>query len=137
MSVVKHILTVSVIATSLALPYRAWAAETPSYAAPSGEQTIHGTITAFHGKYGVNVRDEHGYVDSIALHQGTVINPTGLALQQGMPVTIVGHGDGDVFAANEIDVPVQYVTSPYPAYGPWWDADFGFRWRGFRGRFGW
>ncbi len=130
-------LTFILVVASLAVPCAARAADTPSYATSSDQQTIHGVITAFHGKYDVNLRDEHGYVDRVELHQGTIINPTGLPLQQGMSVTVVGRAEGDVFAANEIDAPVNYVVFPYhDAFGPWWGGGFGYRSRGFHGRFG-
>lgn len=91
----------------------------PSYARPaaSGEETIHGRISSFDGKYHVQVHDDRGFVDNVELHQGTIINPTGVALQPGMMVTIVGSNRGPVFAANEIDTPyVAYGGAPYPAY---------------------
>ncbi len=40
------------------------------------------------------------------LHQGTIINPTGLTLEPGMNVTIDGYADGSNFDAMEIDTPV-------------------------------
>jgi len=41
----------------------------------------------------------------VELHQGTVINPTGLGLQPGMRVAIYGFWNGDgSFEANQIDV---------------------------------
>jgi hypothetical protein len=84
----------------------------PSYARPAanGEETIHGRIQSFDGKYHVNVLDDRGFTDSVDLHQGTVINPTGLSLQPGMAVTIMGYNHGRTFAANEID-------TPYASYG--------------------
>lgn len=92
----------------------------PSYARPTanGEETIHGRIASIDGKYRVEVRDDRGYVDNIELHQGTVINPTGLQLEPGMQVTILGYNRGPVFAANEIDTPyLSYGPVPlYPAY---------------------
>ncbi len=91
----------------------------PTYArpyAPNGEETIHGRIDRFSGKYHIDVRDDRGFIDSVELHQGTVINPTGLALQPGMPVTIRGYNRGSTFAANEIDAPYPYgrVRTAYP-----------------------
>ncbi len=75
----------------------------PSYA--HQDETIHGTIVSFDGKYTAYVRDERGFVDRIRLHDGTVINPTGLTLESGQTVTILGHTDGHDFDANEIDTP--------------------------------
>jgi hypothetical protein len=88
------------------------AAPPPTYARPAvnGEETIHGRINSFDGKYHLNVRDDRGFMDSVDMHQGTVINPTGLALQTGMAVTIMGYNRGRTFAANEID-------TPYTSYG--------------------
>jgi Domain of unknown function (DUF5666) len=41
----------------------------------------------------------------VELHQGTVINPTGITLQPGMRVQVYGYWNRDgSFAANEIDV---------------------------------
>jgi len=94
----------------------------PSYARPvatNGEETIHGRINTFDGKYHLELRDDRGFIDSVQLHPGTVINPTGLSLQPGMAVTIVGYNHGRDFAANEIDTPYQsYGVAPviYP-YG--------------------
>ncbi len=94
---------------SLALPSLAGAQSYPSYAVAS-QQTIKGTITGFNGAYTVYVQDEKGYGDNIQLHDGTVINPTGLKLQEGMRVTIYGYPNGPVFQAYRID-------APYPNYG--------------------
>ena len=94
------------------LPSVAAAQPVPSYAtqgapgyASQGDQQIHGTIASLDGKYRVYVRDDRGYVDSVDLHDGTIINPTGIPLQAGMPVTIYGRPNGKVFDANQIDAP--------------------------------
>jgi hypothetical protein len=95
----------------------------PSYARPgaaNGEETIRGRINQFDGKYRMEVRDDRGFVDNVELHQGTVINPTGLSLQPGMAVTIMGYNRGHAFAANQIDTPYQSYgpgrVYPYPPY---------------------
>jgi hypothetical protein len=93
----------------------------PTYARPTanGEETIHGRIDRFDGKYALQVHDDRGFIDNVEMHQGTVINPTGLQLQPGMAVTILGNNRGSSFAANEIDTPYQsYGIAPvvYP-YG--------------------
>jgi hypothetical protein len=79
----------------------------PTYARPAanGEETIHGRVDRLSGKYGLQVHDDRGFIDNVELHQGTIINPTGLSLQPGMAVTIEGFNRGRVFAANEIDTP--------------------------------
>jgi hypothetical protein len=92
-------------------------APAPTYARPilpssnNNEEAIHGRISSFDGKYHIEVRDDRGFIDNVELHQGTVINPTGLSLQPGMLVTIMGYNRGHVFAAQEID-------TPYQTYGP-------------------
>ncbi len=48
------------------------------------------TSTAVH----LQVRDEQGYVDNVQLHQGTIINPTGITLEPGMVVSILGYNSG-------------------------------------------
>ncbi len=92
------------------------ASAAPGYA--SRDEEIHGRISEFLGKYHITVRDDQGYVDDVSMHQGTVINPIGLTLSQGMRVTIYGHGDGDTFEADEIDTPYHHAgyAYPYPTY---------------------
>jgi hypothetical protein len=98
--------------------------DVPSYATKTGP-SIHGTVTGFGGKYTMYVRDDRGYIDNVTLHQGTVINPTGIQLQPGFRVTIYGEANDNTFAANEIDTPYRFVpvaVTPY-AWGPgpgWW-----------------
>jgi hypothetical protein len=95
----------------------------PSYARPSNEQTVKGRIASIDGKYDVTVRDDRGYLDRIRLHDGTIINPTGLTLAPGMSVTILGYNSGNRFDANEIDTPyVAYepLYYPVPYWGPYW-----------------
>ncbi|HTX02670.1 MAG TPA: hypothetical protein VMD07_03230 [Candidatus Acidoferrales bacterium] len=94
----------------------------PSYAKPSyasTEQTIHGRVTVVNGTY-MEIADSNGYIDRVQLHQGTIINPTGIRLAPGMTVTIMGHNNGHLFLANEIDTPYQYdgpyAYYPYPYY---------------------
>ena len=93
-----------------------------------GEQ-IQGTIQSINGTWNITVLDANGYLDNVGLHQGTIINPTGLTLAPGMSVTILGYTDGNVFEANEIDTPYQYA-GPLPTpvyYGPgWWYPGFAY-----------
>jgi hypothetical protein len=102
-------------------------ADVPSYA--TAEQTIRGRIASINGAYNITVNDDSGYQDSIQLHHGTIINPTGLTLEGGMSVTIIGYNAGSVFEANEIDTPYNY-DGPRPApvyYGPgWWYPGFAY-----------
>lgn len=116
--IVAALLSIAVISAPLTAfaqqaPAQPQAQSAPSYARPgaaNGEETIHGRINQFDGKYHLEVRDDRGFVDNVEMHQGTVINPTGLSLQPGMEVTIMGYNRGHAFAANEID-------TPYMSYG--------------------
>ncbi len=108
---------------SLGLPAVAQAQDLPSYARPapiSTDQNIHGRIVGYDGGYNLTVRDERGYVDTVRLHQGTIINPTGLRLEGGMIVSVLGYNAGGFFAANQIDTPYRfYGAVPYYAGHPW------------------
>jgi hypothetical protein len=118
----------------------------PSYA--SGEESIRGRIATVDGKYHLQLRDERGFIDNVTLHDGTIINPTGLRLSPGQSVTILGHNTGKSFTANEIDTPYASYGYPgyvygYPPYGyypypyrPYPAFGIGFRDRGFGFR-GW
>ena len=95
-----------------------------SYSAPSQDQQIHGRILSFDGAYSLQVRDDAGYTDNVEMHQGTIINPTGLTLAPGMVVSINGYGNGPVFDANEIDTPytmnagvAYYNSQPWTYFG--------------------
>ena len=107
---------------ALALPIAAAAqtddAAIPSYAsppAPSNEDVVRGQILAIDGAYNLRVRDDRGFIDAIELHQGTIINPTGLRLAPGMSVTIRGINRGNALDANQIDTPYQ-TYGAIPAY---------------------
>jgi len=101
----------------------------PSYATPVSGESISGHITAITGKYTLQVRDTRGFIDNVVLHQGTIINPTGLQLAAGMQVTITGTNAGAAFAANQIDAP--YTVALVPGYrAGLYDAGFGFGYGG-------
>jgi len=107
-------------AAMLVTPGIAQAQGVPSYARGGGDESIHGRIRSFDGGYNLTVRDDRGFVDNVTLHQGTIINPTGLTLQPGMVVSISGYNSGSSFAANEIDTPYTYAYGvPYFAGRPW------------------
>jgi hypothetical protein len=138
--------TLGMLAPQAALAQQPEQQPLPSYAKPgyaTTEETIHGRVTVVNGTY-MEIRDTNGYIDRIQLHQGTIINPTGIRLAPGMSVTILGHTNGNMFLANEIDTPYQYSSGynygpgPYPYYGyypyPWYGPapvyfGFGFHWR--------
>ena len=121
---------------ALILPLAALAQDDPTYAQQPGapqyaqagvpsyatqDQQIHGRIASFDGGYNLQVRDDKGYLDNVQLHQGTVINPTGLTLAPGMVVSVNGYSQGSYFAANEIDTPYQlYGAVPYYSGHPWY-----------------
>lgn len=90
----------------------------PSYALRHVE-TIKGTISNFDGQWTMYVRDDRGYIDRVSLHQGTIINPTGIRLSPGFRVTIAGHTAGSTFVADEIDTPYQTYGYAYPYYYPY------------------
>ncbi|HTU68905.1 MAG TPA: hypothetical protein VMF11_01175 [Candidatus Baltobacteraceae bacterium] len=123
------------------IPAIALAQPMPSYAVAKVE-TIKGTISSFNGATTMYVRDVHGYIDDVTLHQGTIINPTGIRLQPGYPVTITGRPDGRTFIADEIDTPFRsYYGYAYPYYGPLYAyppyslrLGFGWGWGGGWGR---
>jgi hypothetical protein len=92
-------------ALTLAAPLGARAQDIPSYAQQAPDEQIRGYVESFDGGYNLAVRDERGFIDNVQLHDGTIINPTGITLEQGMVVSIVGENDGDFLSANEIDTP--------------------------------
>jgi hypothetical protein len=101
----------------------------PSYAmpvTPNSDDVINGRIVSIDGKYEITVRDDRGFLDNVHLHQGTIINPTGLTLEPGIRVTIFGYNAGTWFEANEIDTPYHYLPRPIAVhYGPgWWYPGF-------------
>ena len=129
----KKAVNVVAVTAMLAFPLAAAAQGLPSYAHHDNEK-ITGTVTSFDGRYSLQVRDDRGFIDNVQLHQGTIINPTGLTLAPGMQVTIYGQPQGRHFAAVEIDTPYHYVSAvpvypypyPYPYPYSYWHA----RWRG-------
>jgi hypothetical protein len=101
----KRLIASAAIVAALVLPVGAYA-DTVGYATPSDHQVVRGVITSINGKYGLTVQDGEGFLDSVTMHQGTIINPTGLQLEPGMRVAIAGHADGTTFDANRIDGPL-------------------------------
>jgi hypothetical protein len=108
---------------------------TPSYAVGKVD-VIRGTISGFNGATTMYVRDTHGYIDNVTLHKGTIINPTGIRLEAGYPVTISGHPHGSTFVADQIDTPFRraYVYAPavYPYPYPYPIVGWGWGWRPWR-----
>ena len=110
----KHFLA-ALAALTLAAPIAAQAQVAPSYdyvdqpSYATSEEDVHGRIVSFDGAYSLQVRDERGFIDNIQLQDGTVINPTGLTLERGMIVNVLGYDQGDYLAAAEIDTPYSFV----------------------------
>jgi hypothetical protein len=130
-SLTPRLLGVAVAAAALISPAIASAQDVPSYATAGADQQIHGTISSINDTWNITVADANGYSDSVELHQGTIINPTGLTLEAGMNVTIDGYADGSNFDATEIDTPYQY-DGPAPVavyYGPGaWYPGYAYGW---------
>jgi hypothetical protein len=126
------LLAVPLAAVAQDAPVAAGPQDVPSYARPaevSTDETIHGRIRSVDGAFSLSVDDDRGFVDTVQLHQGTIINPTGLSLGAGMSVTIQGYNAGSVFEANEIDTPYSYEgPAPTPVYyGPgYWCPGFAY-----------
>jgi hypothetical protein len=139
---IKYFLA-ALAAFTLAAPAVAQAQDVPSYAsggqtAADGEENLHGRIATFDGAYTLTVRDERGFIDNVQLHQGTIINPTGLTLEPGMVVSILGYNAGPYLEANEIDTPYTFYGGVPYYQGQIWSywgpsVSLGF----FFGNYGW
>jgi hypothetical protein len=113
----QRLLGAAILSAALITPAIASAQD---YAPAGQDQQIQGTVGSINGTWNITVADANGYADSVDLHQGTIINPTGLTLEPGMNVTVDGYADGPNFDAMEIDTPYQY-SGPAPVavyYGP-------------------
>jgi Domain of unknown function (DUF5666) len=106
----KRYISSALILAAFALPAAA-RADSYNYATHSGNQTLHGVITSIDGKYGLTVRDDRDGSDSITLHRGTVIDPTGLQLHPGMQVSIAGHRAAGTFDADKIEAPAEDLAA--------------------------
>jgi len=113
----KRLITIAgAAALAIAVGPLAANAQAPSYAL-NPATTITGTVASVNGKYAISVRDDRGFIDNVSLHDGTIINPTGLTLAPGEQVTIEGSPAGGTFVADEINTPYSsYAAYPYPGY---------------------
>jgi hypothetical protein len=76
----------------------------PSFGQPLGNQRLDGIVVRFaEGTYDLELRDDRGILDTVRLHDHTIIFPIGTTLAPGMRVRIVGFNAGNAFTANEID----------------------------------
>jgi hypothetical protein len=127
----KRLLGAAILSAALITPAIASAQDY----ANAPDQQIQGTVASINGTWNITVNDANGYADSVDLHQGTIINPTGLTLEPGMSVTVDGYADGSNFDAMEIDTPYQYngpapvavyygPGSWYPGYAAGWGPSF-------------
>jgi hypothetical protein len=109
---------VAALTLGLASGVGASAQDVPTYARPDAPQeTIAGRIIAIDGPFHISLRDVRGFVDSVDLRGSTVITPTGLVLEPGMDITIVGSNGGASFIADEIDTQYSYEgDAPAPVY---------------------
>jgi hypothetical protein len=100
-----HLLThVAAVAPLIVLPTAAFAQPYPYSHSDNDDRARQGQIGGvIAASWPYNLNLERGtHVD---LHNGTVINPTGLTLRRGMRVRIFGYWRRDgSFEANEIDV---------------------------------
>jgi hypothetical protein len=101
----KRLVSSTLIVAALALPVAALA-DTEGYATSVGGQTLSGVINSVDGKFGLTVRDNRGSLDRVTLHRGTIINPTGLQLEPGTTVSIIGHANGGTYDADTINAPL-------------------------------
>jgi hypothetical protein len=116
---IKTLTAALIVASAVgATASQAMAQTAPTYA--TQDQQIHGRVISFDGAYTLKVRDDQGYVDTVELHQGTIINPTGITLSPGMVVSVDGYNAGSFFAANEVDTPYTFYSGvPYFQGRPW------------------
>jgi hypothetical protein len=117
-----------VASAALAVTF-AVAAPLAASAQQAEDQQLQGTVQSINSTFNITVLDSNGNLDNVELHQGTVINPTGLTLAPGMNVTVDGYADGSQFDANVIQTPYQYSgPAPIPVYyGPgWWYPGFAY-----------
>jgi hypothetical protein len=96
------------------LPSYAQPVTAPPPPAPVDQETIHGNIASIDNNGGLQLNDDRGFVDSIQIQPDTIINPGGTQLKSGMVVTIGGAAQGNVFAANHIDVAMPGAGAPAP-----------------------
>jgi hypothetical protein len=100
----KRLVSSALMVAALVLPVAALA-DTRG-ATSVGAQTLSGVIDSIDGQYSVTVRDNRGSLDRVTLQKGTIINPTGLELEPGTMVTIIGHTDGGTYDADTINAPL-------------------------------
>jgi hypothetical protein len=101
------------LTAALAIAVTALPVVAPAQSADQTE-TISGRVASIDDSGNMDVNDDRGYIDSVQLRQGTVINPPGTRLMPGMVIRILGVNRGNVFAANKVDIAQQSL----PQYAP-------------------
>jgi hypothetical protein len=71
------------------------------YAPNARQNVVTGVVTYFY-RFDMTIQAPNGAVIPVQLHQGTIINPLGVSLQPGMPVTVRGYWANGQFFANRI-----------------------------------
>lgn len=109
---------------SVAQTVPSFAQTAPSFGQALGNETLDGVVVRFvPGSYELGLRDDHGYLDNVRLHDKTIVFPIGLRLRPGMRVRILGFNGGNAFTANEIDRAIPPRLAPVlrePSwYGEW------------------
>jgi hypothetical protein len=113
----KRLVSSALVVAAVVLPLAALA-DSQGNATSVGTQTLSGVIDSVDGKFDLTVRDNRGSLDRVTLHRGTIINPTGLQLEPGTTVTIIGHANGGAYDADTIDAPLVAANrSTPPAQG--------------------
>jgi hypothetical protein len=65
------------------------------------QNVVNGIVTYFY-QFNMTIQAPSGAIIPVQLHQGTIINPLGLSLAPGMPVTVRGYWANGAFFANRI-----------------------------------
>jgi hypothetical protein len=100
-------------------------AQAPSFGQALGNETLDGVVVRFVPRtpYELGLRDDQGYLDTVRLHDKTLMFPIGFRLRLGMRVRILGFNGGNAFTANEIDRALPPRLAPVlrePSwYGEW------------------
>jgi hypothetical protein len=99
MTVQSRLLTCSVAAGLTAVPL-AVPAQTPRY--ETHGETIRGTSVSVQDLNHISVADDRGFTDDVTLRPGAAVFSSGVRLQPGERVTIVGSNGGRTFLASRI-----------------------------------
>jgi hypothetical protein len=95
-------------APSVAQTAPSFAQTVPSFGQALGNETLEGVVVRFvpRSPYELGLLDDRGYLDTVRLHEKTIMFPIGFVLEVGMHVRVLGFNGGSTFTANEIDTPL-------------------------------